>query len=157
MYAGHLREDVIADDGLVGSHGYAAVAFHHTADGVEFVLNDAGAGVELVLQNNLDARQRRIAAALTQPVDRHVESTCTAIDSGQRVRHRQIVVVVSVEVEVYIGVSLHHLAHVVDDLQGVHDAQRVGQHKTANIVVNKSIHQLEDIRRRVLHAVRPVF
>ena len=86
-----------------------------------------------------------------------MKSLRTTEHSRQRVRHCQVVVVVGVEVEVGVGITLDHLAEVLDTLQGIHDAQRVGQHKATDADVTECVHQLIDIQRRVLHAVRPVF
>ena len=55
MDAGHLCEHVVANDGLVGSNGNAAVALHQAADVVQPVFAYVGVGVELVLQDDLHA------------------------------------------------------------------------------------------------------
>ena len=53
MDARHLREDMFADDGLVGGHGDAAETLDHARDVVELVLVDVCLSVELVFQNDL--------------------------------------------------------------------------------------------------------
>ena len=156
MDASHLRKHIVADDGLVGGHSNAAVTLNHTADGIQLVLDDAGTCVELVFQDDLHAGERGVATTFAKPVDGDVETMGTAIDGGQGVRHGQVVVVVGVEVEVGVGVVLHHLPHIVNHLQRIHNAERVGQHKTPNAGIDEGIHQLIDVLRRVLHTVRPV-
>ena len=62
----------------------------------------------------------------------------------------------SVEVEVIAGIALHHLAHVLHTLQGVHDAERVGEHVSVDGFVAKSIEQLVDIVNGIAHARAPI-
>ena len=153
---GHLRKHIVADDGLVGGNADATVALHQTTDVVELVLADAGLGIKLVLQNHLHARQRGIATTLAQTVHRDMQAAYTTQRSRQRVGHGKVVVVMGMEVEVGIGIMLHHLAEVLNDLQGIHNAQRVGQHETAYVLVDEGIHQLIDVLTGVLHPARPV-
>ena len=61
-----------------------------------------------------------------------------------------------VEIKVGIRIALHHLAEVLDTLQGVHDAQGIGQHKPADADIAESVHHIVDIRGRILHTIRPV-
>ena len=82
MDACHLGEHVVADDGLVGGHGDAAVTLHETRDVVEFVLDDIRLRMELVLEDHLHARQRGVAATLTETVDRDVKSLGTTQGCG---------------------------------------------------------------------------
>ena len=77
--------------------------------------------------------------------------------SRQRVGHSEIVIVMCMKVKVGIRIALDHLPEVLDTLQGIHNTKRIGQHKPADTDVAKRIHQIIDIRRRILHAVRPVF
>ena len=88
--------------------------------------------MELVFQDSLNRGQRRIATTLPQPIHRDVQTSCATQHSSQRVRHRQVVVVMGMEVEMYIRIALLHLTEVLDDLQGIHHTQRVGQHETLN-------------------------
>ena len=157
MDASHLGEDVVADDGLVRGNTDAAIALYEAADVVQTVFADAGLGMELVFQNDLHAAERGVATALAQPVDGDVQSASTAQGSCQRVAHGQVVVVMGMEVEVRIGIAAQHLTEELDDLQGVHDAQRVGQHEAAHGCIDERIHELIDVLGRVLHAARPVF
>ena len=60
------------------------------------------------------------------------------------------------EVEMGIGIALDHLAKILNALQGIHNTQRVRQHKTADTTVAEGIHELIDIEGRILHTVRPV-
>ena len=61
-----------------------------------------------------------------------------------------------VEVEMGIGITLDHLTEVLDTLEGVHDAEGVGEHETADADVAEFVHHLIDIGRRLLHTVGPV-
>ena len=56
----------------------------------------------------------------------------TAEHGSQRVRHRQVIVVVGVEVEMDLRIALHHLTEILHHLQGIHHAQRVGEHETGD-------------------------
>ena len=87
----------------------------------------------------------------------------------------------SVEVEMYIRITLQHLTEILYDLQRIHHTQRIRQHKTLNfklshrpfgrsgfslstlsavlrhsLVQRKGVHQLIDILWRVLHTIRPI-
>ena len=117
---------------------------------------NTGLGIKLVLEDYLNARQGRIAASLPQPIDSDMQSLGTAEHCCERVAHGEVVVVVGMEVEVQIGIALHHLAEILYHLQRVHDTQRVGQHKAFHIGGAQCIHHLIDIFGRVLHAVAPV-
>ena len=117
---------------------------------------DTGLGIKLVLENHLNARQRGIAASLPQPIHRDMQSLGTTEHGGKRVAHGEVVVIVGMEVEMQIGITLHHLAEILYHLQRVHDTQRIGQHKAFHIGGAQCIHHLIDIFGRVLHAVAPI-
>ena len=157
MNARHLGEDTLAHDGHVGSDANAAICRHHATDVVEPLLADAGAGVEMVLQDDLHTCQRRVSTSLAQSVDRDVQAFGTTQDGRQRVGDSQVVVVVGVEVEVHIGVAFDHLAHVLDALQGVHDAEGIGEHEAADGGLRERVHELIDIVEGIAHARAPVF
>ncbi len=74
MHSCHLCEDVLADDGLIGSNRDTAVALHHPAHLVESVLRDVCLGMELVFQYHLHTGEWSVAASLSQPVHRHMQS-----------------------------------------------------------------------------------
>ena len=156
MNPSHLGKDIITDDGLIGGNGDTTIALHQTGDVVELALVDIGLRMELILQDHLHTRERRITTTLAKTIDGDVESFRTTERCCQRIADGQVVVVVGVEVEVGIGIALEHLAEVLDTLQGIHDAQRIGQHKTTDADVAKHIHRLIYILRRVLHTIRPV-
>ena len=157
MDTSHLGEDIVADDGLIGGDGDTTVTLHKARDVVELVFVDVRLGMELILEDHLYTRQRSITTAFAKSIDGDVQPLGTAEDSCQRVGHRQVVVVVGMEVEVGIGITLDHLTEVFDALQGVHDTERVGQHEATDATVAEGIHELIDIEGRVFHAVRPVF
>ena len=122
MYARHLCEHILAHDRLVGCHADAAEALHHAREVVELALHDVGLGVELVFQDSLYRGQRSIATTLSQAVDGDVQSLGTAEHGSQRVRDRQVVVVMGMEVEVHFWIAFDHLAEVLNHLQGIHHA-----------------------------------
>ena len=78
MHAGHLCEDALAHNGLVGGHGNAAVTLDEAADVEEFALVDVRDDVEVVVQNGLHAGQRCVAGALAQAVDGGVDALAAA-------------------------------------------------------------------------------
>ena len=85
-----------------------------------------------------------------------MQTSRTTEHSCQRVAHRQVVVVVCVEVEVTIGVAFHHLTHVLHTLQWVHNAERVRQQETLYACMGQRVHHLVDIIDGVAHARTPV-
>ena len=85
MDTSHLREHIVADDGLVGGYGDTAVTLHQTGDVVKFVLADIRLGIELVLKDHLHTRQRCIATTFSQTVHRHMKPLGTTEYSGQGV------------------------------------------------------------------------
>ena len=145
MYACHLREDVFADDRFIGGDGDAGVRLHHAAHLVQTALVDTRHGVEVVFQDGLHAGQRGVAGTFAQAVDGGVQSSATAQHSGQHVGHGQVIVVMGMEIEMSIRITLLHLAHKLNDLQGVEYAQRIGQHEAADTCISKGVHQLENV------------
>ena len=156
MHTGHLRKHVLTDDGLIGSHGDAAVTLHQARHIVEFVLLDAGLGMEMVFQDDLHTAERCISATLAESVHGDVQSATATQHGGKRIAHGQVVVVVRMEIEVRAGIAFLHLAHKFDDLQGIQHAEGVGEHKTLYLLVHQGIEQMIDVVGRVLHAVAPV-
>ena len=61
------------------------------------------------------------------------------------------------EIEMRLRIALHHLAEILDDLQGIHHTQGIRQHETLDIRCHQLVHQLIDVFGRILHTVRPVF
>ena len=49
------------------------------------------------------------------------------------------------EVEVQVGIALLHLAEILDDLERVEYAQRVGQHEAADTDAGNAVHEAEDV------------
>ena len=147
MNSGHLRKHILADDGLVGCDGNAAIAFHQSRDGIQLVFVDVGLGMELVFQDYLHARERGIAATLAQSVHRDMQSLAAAEHRSQRIAHRQVVVVVGMEVEVHAGIALLHLSHIFHHLQWVQNAQGVGQHEATDVHLGQRIEHGIDILR----------
>ena len=145
MHACHLGEDVLADDGLVGWDGYAGVGLDEAAGCVELLLVDVGPCAEMVLQDGLDAGEGCVAGPLSQPVDGGMQSFGPAEDGCEDVADGEVVVVVRMEVEVQFGVALLHLAEVLDDLERVEYAQRVGKHEAPYARAGDGVHEAEDV------------
>ena len=55
MHTSHLGKHIVADNRLVRRNGYTTIALHHTRDVIQLILADVCAGIELVLQNHLNA------------------------------------------------------------------------------------------------------
>ena len=64
MYAGHLREDIVAHDRCVRRNGYAAVALHQMRDVYQGTFVDRRSHVAHVFQYHMNGRQRSITATL---------------------------------------------------------------------------------------------
>ena len=112
---------------------------------VQTALVDTRHGVEVVFQDGLHAGQWGIASSLTQSVDGGVQAAATAQHGSQHVGHGQVIVVMGMEIEMSIRITLLHLAHKLNDLQGVEYAQRIGQHEAADTCISKGVHQLENV------------
>ena len=156
MHACHLSKDVLTHDGFVGGDGDARVGLHEAAHIVETLLIDGGFGTEVVAQDGLHAGQGSIARTFAQAVDRSMETLGTSQHSGIHVAHGKVVVVVGMEVEVGVGVAIHHHAHELLYLHGIENAEGVREHEAAYTTTLQTVHQLEHVVGRVLHAVAPV-
>ena len=156
MYAGHLREDALADDGLVWGNGYAGIALYDTADFVQLVLADIRRCTEMVLEYGLHARERCIAGTFAQAVDGGVDASASAEDGGEDVGDGEVVVVVGMEIEPQAGETSDHLAHVIHHFEGVEHSQCVGKHETLDSAVLERLDKVEDVVGRILHSVAPI-
>ena len=76
-----------------------------------------------------------------------MESFAAAQHRRQRVTHRQVVIVMGVEVEVRVRVSFLHLPHVFDHLQGIQHTERIRQHDAPDLRLREGI-------QHVIHIVR---
>ena len=145
MYTGHLRKYATPHNGFVGWNGDAAVALHQMTHLIELLLVDMGHGVEVILEDGLHTGQGGITCTLSQSVDGRMESFAATEYSSQHIAHGQVVVVVGMKIKMHVGVALHHLTHVTDELQRVEHPQGVGQHDSSDTDAFQSIHQLEDV------------
>ena len=157
MHPCHLRKHILTHDGLVGRNHHPRVRLHHPAHIVQPALVDVRNRIEMVLQDGLHTRQRRIAGPFTQSVDGGVQSLHTAQHGCQHIAHRQVIIVVGMKIKMRIRIALLHLAHKLNDLQRIEDAQRIGQHETADTGRHQPVHQLKHIVGRILYTVAPVF
>ena len=85
--------------------------------------------MKLILQDNLHAGERGIAATLTEAIHRDVKSLASAEHGGKRIAHGQVVVIMGMEIEMHTGIAFLHLAHILNDLQGIQDTERIGEHE----------------------------
>ena len=156
MHASHLGEDVIAHHRCIRSHGDAAVSFYQSGDIVQSVFLDIGLCPEHILQNHLNTRQWCIAAALAQAIHGNMKTLGTTQYGSQRVAHRQIVVVVGMEVEVRVWITANHLSHVLHTLQWVQDTQSIRKQEALDRQLHQLVHHREEIVTAVAHTARPV-
>ena len=61
------------------------------------------------------------------------------------------------KVEMQIGITLLHLAHILDNLQRIEHTQRIRKHEPTDSTVLQPVDKSKDIFRRILDAVTPVF
>ena len=80
----------------------------------------------MVMQYGLHTGKGRIAATLSEAVDRHVYSTCAIANGSQGVAHGEVIVVVGVEVKVDVGIAAGDILEECRCLLWGQDAQRVG-------------------------------
>ena len=109
------------------------------------------------MQNGLNTGQGGIAGSLAQSVDGGMNALASAQHGGQHIGDGQVVIIVGVEVEMQVAVTLHHLPHVFYHVQRIEYAQGVGQHEALDVLLAQGVHHLVDIVRRFLHAAAPVF
>ena len=157
MHARHLRKHILAHNRFIGGNHDARIRLHHAAHIIQAVLVYVGNSTEMVFQDSLHAGKRCVARTFAQAVDGGVQTLAATQYGCQHVTHREVVIIVGMEVEMLIRITLHHLPHELNDLQRVQHAQCVGQHIALYVGPDQRIHQLEDIFGRILHAVAPVF
>ena len=156
MYASNLSEDVIAHHRGIRSHGDAAVSFNQSGNIVQTVFLDIGLCLEHILQNHLNTRQWCIAAAFAQTIHGNVKTLGATQYGSQRVAHRQIVVIMGMEVEVRVRITANHLAHVLHTLQWVQDTQSIRKQEALDRQLHQLVHHHEEIVTAVAHTARPV-
>ena len=132
MHASHLGENMRSHHGSVRSDRYPAMSLYQTTYGIKGFFVDVGLGMEHVFQDYLHGSQRGIATSLTKSVDCDVESIGATKHGRQRIAHRQVIIVVGMEIEVQIGITLTHLPHILHTLQGIEYAQRIGKQEATD-------------------------
>ena len=157
MHARHLRKHVFAHNRLVGRDNDARIRLYHTAHIIETTLVDIGDSAEMVFQDGLHAGKRGIPGTFAQTVNGGVQALAATQHGGQHVAHREVVIIVRMEVEMRVRIAFHHFPHEFNDLQRVQHTQCIGQHIPLYIGLNQCVHQLKDVFGRVFHAVAPVF
>ena len=156
MNASHLREHVLTNDRLVWRNRNTRISLYQSAYFAQSVFTNTGFNTELVFKYSLHACKRGIATTLTQSVHRDMQTACTTHHSSQRIGYSKVVVVMCMEFEVGVGIALHHLTEILRHLHRVEYAQCIGQKETLDAALHESVHHLEHIVGRILHATTPI-
>ena len=157
MYSGHLGKHTVSHNGFVRRNDDTGIRFHHAAHLVQPAFVNVCHGMEMVFQDRLHTGQRSISRSFTQTVDGGVQSFHSAQHGSQHITYRQIVVIVRMKVEMQIGITLLHLAHILDNLQRIEHPQRIRKHEPTDSTVLQAVDKSKDIFRRILDTVTPVF
>ena len=110
----------------------------------------------MVFEYDVNGAEGCVSASLSESIDCHMYAGSTREDSGQGISDSKVIIIVCVEVESYLGVSIHHFRYILRHLQGIEDPEGIGEHESINATVFQSFHHLHDIVRRVSHSVRPI-
>ena len=140
MHARHLRKHVFAHNRLVGRDNDARIGLYHTAHVIKAALVDIGDSAEMVFQDGLHTGKRGIPGTLAQTVNGGVQTLAATQHSCQHVAHREVVIIMRMEVEMRVRIAFHHFPHELNDLQRVQHAQCVGQHIPLYVGLNQYVH-----------------
>ena len=127
-----LGKDEFSDQWFVGRDTDTGDCLDIAADMHELTFVERVSDLQMVVQDAHEAGDRQVAGALSEAVDCRVETLDPGFDGLVGIGGREVIVVMGMEVEMHLGIALHHLAEILYHLQGVHHAQRVGQHETGN-------------------------
>ena len=94
----------------------------------------------MVLQDCLHAGQRCVSCSFPQAVDGGVQTLAATQYGCQHVTHREVVIIVGMEVETQFRIGLDHAFHIVESVVGVKNAECVGQHKAFHWFVAQCVH-----------------
>src|SRR5260370_32722681 len=100
MYAGFVREGVTPDDGFVRLNAEADDPREQLAGRINLASVDSGLKSESIaahVQCHHDLFQRCVARALADAVNSALDLTCTCVDGGETVRHREAEIVMTVD------------------------------------------------------------
>ena len=156
MYASGLCKHILANDRLVLRHHHTRERLHDVAHGIDLLFVNARGHVQHVVHHRHHRGQRSIASAFAQSVDGAVNALDAHQSSSESVACGKVVVVVGVEVEMQSRVAVHHTLAVFIHLIRIHDAERVGKHKSLNGQVLQRVHQFIHIVLGGAYAIRPV-
>ena len=156
MHTSYLGKDVVSYYRSIRSHGNATISFNQSGNIVQTVFLNIGLCLEHVFQNHLNTCQWCIATTLTQTIHGNVKTLGAAQYGSQRVAHRQIVVIMGMEVEVRVRITANHLAHVLHTLQWVQDTQSIRKQEALDRQLHQLVHHREEIVTTVAHSARPV-
>ena len=157
MYTSHLGKYIFTHDRNIGCNGNATISLYQTTNVIQFVFPDIGTGIEMVFQNYLNACQWSITTSFSQSVHRYMYSLTTTKHGCQRIGYRQIIIIVRMEIKMLIGITLHHLAHELYTLQGIHNTQGIWKHEAFNVRLRQYVHHLIDIFHGIRHSITPIF
>ena len=156
MHTSYLGKDVVSYYRSIRSHGNATISFNQSGNIVQAVFLNIGLCLEHVFQNHLNTCQWCIATTFTQTIHGNVKTLGAAQYGSERVAHRQIVVVMGMEVEVRFRITANHLAHILHTLQWVQNTQSIRKKEALDRQFYQLIHHHEEIVTTVTHTARPV-
>ena len=119
MDACHLGKYILTNNRLIGRYHNTGIRFHYPAYIVQTALINIGNSIEMVFQDSLHTCQRSIARTLAQTIDGSMKPFHATQHGSKHITHRQVIVIVSMEVEVGIRITLLHLPHELDHLQRI--------------------------------------
>ena len=109
MDTGTLRKNVFPDNRFVRRDMNAGESFHQTAGVINPLFLERRPYSQLVFQHGKYTAKRSIPGTFSQSVQRGMKSFYTGTDSGVNIRYRQIVVVMSMEIELQVRITRNHI------------------------------------------------
>ena len=128
--AGALREHGGSDYRLVLGDPYPGNALHITADVSQFCLLQGVGHFEMVVQHTEETGDRSVSGTFAEPVHSGVHSPCAGLDRRCGIGHGEVVIIVSVEVEMPIREFRNHYPHEFSRLLRRKDSKGVRQHES---------------------------
>ena len=93
---------------------------------------------------------------LAQAVASGVQAFATAKHGSQHITYSQVIIVMGMEIEMCMRITLHHLLDEIIGLQRVQDTQCIRQHKSLDVSLGKCVHQCKYIVGGIFHAITPI-
>ena len=157
MDTGTLRKDMFPDNRFVRRNMNTGESFHQSAGIIDPFFPKCRIHSQLIFQHGKHTAKRGIPSTLSQSVQCSMKSFYTGTDSRVDIRYRQIIVVMSMKIELQVRIACNHFLTIFVSISRVQDAKRIRQHETPDRQVTKRIDCLKDIFRRVFNTVRPIF